>query len=168
MIEGFVLLYPDKNIKVCCAKYNFSSYHFMEAILNFMFYKKPTRMRAPHPPDITMGEPAKHKQNKKITISQNILSRSFTAISGSFCLYLHYYRLYNLFSKNKCQNLLSHTWKHKNRHIIYVSSVCSCKIIRKNIYYYIRWRLSWILPFWTIFSTYKKMQYLFSLIFKIF
>ena len=27
----------------------------MAAILNVMFYKKPTRKRAPHPPDITIG-----------------------------------------------------------------------------------------------------------------
>ena len=66
------------------------------------------------------------------------------------------------FSKNKWQNLTSHTWKHKNRHIIYVFSVCSCKLIRKNVYFYIRWRPSWISPFWTIFSTYKNMQSLFS------
>ena len=72
------------------------------------------------------------------------------------------------FSKNKWQNLLSYTLKHKNRHSIYVSSVCSCKIIRKKIYFYIRWRPSWISPFWTIFSTYKKMQSLFFLIFMIF
>ena len=39
------------------------------------------------------------------------------------------------FSKNKWQNLLSYTWKHKNRHIIYVSSVCSCKIIGKNVFF---------------------------------
>ena len=35
---GFVLLYPDENVMVCCSKYNFSD--FMAAILNFMFYKK--------------------------------------------------------------------------------------------------------------------------------
>ena len=37
MIE-FVLLYPEKNIMVCCSKYKFSD--FMAAILNFLFYKK--------------------------------------------------------------------------------------------------------------------------------
>ena len=45
---GFVLLYPDKSIMVCCSKYNFSD--FMAAILNFMLYKKPTKKRAPHSP----------------------------------------------------------------------------------------------------------------------
>ena len=43
------------------------------------------------------------------------------------------------FSKNKWNNSLSHIWKHKNRHIIYVFSVCSFKIIRKYVYFYIRW-----------------------------
>ena len=38
---------PDKNIMFCCPKYNFGD--FMAAILNFMFYKKSTRMRASHP-----------------------------------------------------------------------------------------------------------------------
>ena len=66
------------------------------------------------------------------------------------------------FSKNKWQNLLSHTWKHKNRHIIYVSSVRSCKIIGKTVYFYKRWRSSWISPFTTIFSTYKKCNPFFS------
>ena len=38
----------DKNIIVCCSKYSFSD--FMAAILNFIFYKKSTRMKVPHPP----------------------------------------------------------------------------------------------------------------------
>ena len=42
------IVVPDNNIIVCCSKYNFSD--FMAAILNFMFYKKSLRMRAPHPP----------------------------------------------------------------------------------------------------------------------
>ena len=63
MMVGFVLLYPDKNIMVCCSKYNFSD--FMAAILNFMFYIKPTRVRVPIRQDITIGEPAKHNQNRK-------------------------------------------------------------------------------------------------------
>ena len=37
--DGGIIVVPDKNIMVC----------FMAAILNFMFYKKSTRMRAPHP-----------------------------------------------------------------------------------------------------------------------
>ena len=41
------IVVPDKNIMVCCSKYNFGD--FMAAILNFMFYKKSTRMRAPNP-----------------------------------------------------------------------------------------------------------------------
>ena len=39
------IVVPDKNIM---EKYNFSN--FVAAILNFMFYKTSTRMRAPHPP----------------------------------------------------------------------------------------------------------------------
>ena len=42
------IVISDKHIKVCCLKYNFSD--LMAAILNLIFYKKPTRMRAPHPP----------------------------------------------------------------------------------------------------------------------
>ena len=34
----YFIVVPDKNIMVCCLKYNFSD--FMAAILNFMFYKK--------------------------------------------------------------------------------------------------------------------------------
>ena len=60
--------------------------------------------------------------------------------------------------------MLSHNWKHKNRHMIHVSSVCRCKIIRKNVHFYIRWRPSWISSFWQ----FKKMQYLSFLIFMIF
>ena len=41
-----------------------------------------------------IGEPAKQNQNRKKTISQNNVSRSFTAIS--VCSYLHKYRLYNI------------------------------------------------------------------------
>ena len=41
------IVVPDKNNLVCCSKYNFGD--FMAAILNFMFYKKSTRMRAPNP-----------------------------------------------------------------------------------------------------------------------
>ena len=49
------IVVPDKNIMVCCSKYNFS--YFMAAILNFMFYKKSElHIR----PDITIGELAKH------------------------------------------------------------------------------------------------------------
>ena len=65
-------------------------------------------------------------------------------------------------SKNKWNNRLSHTWKHKNRHIIYVSSVWSCKITRKYVYFYIRWRPSWISPFWTFFWLIKKCNPFFS------
>ena len=56
---------------VCCSKYNFSD--FMAAILNFMFYKKPKRMRAPHLPRITKGEPAKHNQNRKKLFAKTML-----------------------------------------------------------------------------------------------
>ena len=71
------------------------------------------------------------------------------------------------FSKNKWKNR-SHIWKHKNRYLIYVSSVCSCKIIRKYVYFYIRWRPSWISPFWTISRSFKKCNPVFFLIFMIF
>ena len=82
------IVVPDKKYY---GKFDFSD--FMAAILNFMFYKKTsTRVRAPHP-----REPAKHDQNRKKTISQNNVSRSFTAISACFCSYLHKYRLYNIF-----------------------------------------------------------------------
>ena len=43
-----VIVVPDKNIMVCCSKYNFSD--FMAAILHFMLHKKSTWMRAAHPP----------------------------------------------------------------------------------------------------------------------
>ena len=66
------------------------------------------------------------------------------------------------FSKNKWKNWLSHIWKHRNRHIIYVSSVCSCKIIRTYVYFYIRWRPSWISPFWTFSRPLKKCNPFFS------
>ena len=69
----------------------------MVAFLNFMFYKKTQGWELHTRPDITLGEPAKHNQNRKKPISQNNVSRSFTAISGCFCLYLHKYRLYNIF-----------------------------------------------------------------------
>ena len=42
------LMSSDKNIMVCCSKYNLSD--FMAAILNFMFSKKPTKKKVPHPP----------------------------------------------------------------------------------------------------------------------
>ena len=89
-------------------------------------------------------------------------------LSGCVCSYLHKYRLYNIFfPKNKWKNWLSHTWKHKNRHIIYFSSVCSWKIMRKYVFLY---TLAAILDFAILglFSTYKKMQSLFFLIFMIF
>ena len=97
---GFVLLeFPIKNIMVCCSKYNFSD--FMAAILNFMFYKNPTRMRAPHQPRYHHRgtSQAKSKQKKNLSAKNNVSSHSFTAISGCFCLYLHKYRLYNIFLK---------------------------------------------------------------------
>ena len=61
---------------------------------NIMFFllKIYTRMKFHIRPDITIGEPAKHDQNRK-----NV-SHSFTAISGCVCLYLHKYKLYNIFS----------------------------------------------------------------------
>ena len=63
MIVGFVLLYPDKNIMACCSKYNFID--FMAAILNFMFYKKTQGREFYIRVDISIGEPAKHNQNRK-------------------------------------------------------------------------------------------------------
>ena len=136
---------------VCCSKYNFSD--FIAAILNFMFYKKTHKDKSSTYALISpYGEPAKHNQNRK-QISQNNVSRSFTALSGCFCLYLHEYRFYNIFFLKRMKEMAfsSHIWTHKNRHIIYVSSVCSCKIIRKYVYFYIHWRPSWISPFWTFY-----------------
>ena len=43
---GFIVI-PDKKY-YGLSKYNLSD--FMAAILNLMFFKKPTMMRAPHPP----------------------------------------------------------------------------------------------------------------------
>ena len=45
----YFIVAPYKNIMVCCLlNNNFSD--FMAAILNFMFYKKSTRMRTPRQP----------------------------------------------------------------------------------------------------------------------
>ena len=61
MMVGFVLLYPDKNIMVCCSKYNFSD--LMAAILIF-FYETPQGWELHIRPDITIGEPDKHNEMK--------------------------------------------------------------------------------------------------------
>ena len=61
------------------------------------FTKNPQGRELHSSPDITIGEPAKQNQNRKKPFSQDIVSHSFTAISGCFCLYLHKYRLYNIF-----------------------------------------------------------------------
>ena len=123
---------------VCYAKY-------MAAILNCMFYKKTHKGES--------STSAKHNQNRKTTISQDNVSRSFTAISDCFCINIDFTIF---FSKNKWKNWLFHMWKHKNRHIIYVPSACSCKIIRKYVYFYIRWQPSWISSFWTFSRPLKK------------
>ena len=60
------IVVPDKNIMVCCSKYNFID--FMAAILNFMFYKTSTRIRAPHPPRYhRRGQPSIMKTEKKLS-----------------------------------------------------------------------------------------------------
>ena len=134
------IVVPDKNIME-----KITSVISWQPFWISCFTKHPHGWKLHIRPDITIGEPAKHNQNRKKTISQNNVSRSFTAISGCFCSYSHKYRLYNII--NKWKNWLSHTWKHNNRHIMYVSSVCSYKIIRKYVYFYILWRPSWISPF---------------------
>ena len=66
------IVVPDKKYY---GKYDFSD--FMAAILNFMFYKKTsTRIRHHIRPYISIGEPAKHNQNRKNTIAiMRILGR---------------------------------------------------------------------------------------------
>ena len=68
---GFAVLYPDKNVMVCCS--NFSD--LVAAILNFVFYKNPEGWEPQIRSDITIGEPAKHNQNRKKTLAKTTLVR---------------------------------------------------------------------------------------------
>ena len=45
----------------------------MAAILNFMFYKKTQGWELHIRPDVTIGEPAKHNQNKKKLLAKTML-----------------------------------------------------------------------------------------------
>ena len=136
------IVVPDKNIME-----NITSVISSQPFWISCFTKHPQGWELHIRPDITIGEPAKHNQNRKKTISKNNVSRSSLrcpVVFAHICINIDFTIF---FSKNKWKNWLSHTWKHKNRHIIYVSSVCSCKIIRKYVYFYILWRPSWISPF---------------------
>ena len=57
------IVVADKNIMVCCSKYNFSD--CMAAILPFMFYKKNTKMRAPYPPRYYLEETSQALSKQK-------------------------------------------------------------------------------------------------------
>ena len=99
MMVGFVLLYPDKNIMVCCSKYIFSD--FMAAILNFMFFKKKTIMRAPHPPRYHHREPAKYNQNRnKLSFKTMLVAVSlrYPVVFAYICINID---VTIFFSKNK-------------------------------------------------------------------
>ena len=143
---------------VCCIKYNFSD--FMAAILNFMFYKKTPQGWELHiRPDITIGEPAKHNQNRKKLSAKTMLvtvSLRYPVVFAYICINIDF-TIFFLKTNETIGFLVSK--KHKNRHIIYVSSVCSCKIIRKYVYFYLR---SWISPFWTFSRPVKKCNSFFS------
>ena len=86
------IVVPDKNIME-----NITSVISWQPFWISCFTKYPQGWEPHTRPDITIGEPAKHNQNRKKTISQNNVSRSFTSISGCFCSYLHKYRLYDIF-----------------------------------------------------------------------
>ena len=120
-----------------------------------MFYKKTHKDESSKSAQISpYGEPAKHNQNRKTNNAKTMLvavSLRYPVVFAYICINIDF----TIFlSKNK--------WKHKNRHIVYVSSVCSCTIIRKCIYFYIRWRPFWISPFWTFFGPLKKCNPCFS------
>ena len=50
----------------------------MAAILNFMFYKKPHKdeMKLHIRPDTTLGEPAKHNRNRKLSAKTMVIAVS--------------------------------------------------------------------------------------------
>ena len=97
------IVVPDKNIMVCCSQYNFS--YFMAAILNFMFYKK---SKLHIRPDITIGEPAKHNQNRKKSAQTMLaaVSLRYPVVFAYICMII-YFKIF--FSNNKSNIWLSHT-----------------------------------------------------------
>ena len=162
MVEFVLLEYPIKRLWFVAK--NIPSIISWQPFWISCFTRNPQGWELHIRPDITIGEPAKHDQNRKKKLSAKTMLAAVSLRSPFDFAYkkLHKYRLYNIFFKNKWNNWLSHTWNHKNKHIIYVSSVCSCKIIRKYVYFYIRWRPSWISPFWTFSQLIKKCNPFFS------
>ena len=101
------------------------------------------------------------KQKKKLSARTMLVAVSlrYSVVFAYICINIDF----TIFKKqNKWNNCLSHIWQHNNTHIIYVSSVCSCNIIRKYVYFYIRWRSSRISPFWTFSRPLKKCNSFFS------
>ena len=120
----------------------------MAAILNFMFYKTSTRMRAPHPPRYHHRgtSQAKTSRAKKKLLAKTMLaavSLQYPAVFAHICINIDF----TIFFFLKTNERIGFLIPENIRIDIYFSSVCSCKIIRKYVYFYIPWRPSWISPF---------------------
>ena len=125
-------------------------------------------MRAPHPPIYHHRGTNQAKSKLKKTISQNNVSRSFTAISGCVCSYLHKYRLYNIFFLKTNERIGFLIPENIRIDIFFIS--LAYVVVKLCVNMFFLYTLAAILDFAILglFSTYKKMQSLFFLIFMIF